>query len=100
MRFFLILFTLNFALAAELIDLGTIEIDGEVRRPLIEYTSTDITTKNVLNGLILRSLDEFMQMLRVSTSKKKDYSFFSEDIGSISFNKDLSKTYQALERSF
>lgn len=61
-----LLFMISVAPAAEsskVIDLGDIEVKGELRKPFVQYVDTEKTTQKLLPELSRQKLEEFERKL-------------------------------------
>jgi hypothetical protein len=65
MRFWLIILLLlpDAAMAKRVIDVGDLEVKGEVRRPFIQYIDTDKAAENMIPDLAKKELHDFEQEL-------------------------------------
>lgn len=84
---------------ADIIDLGSIEIDGEVRRPLIEYTGTKLTAQKAMQAALGRSQDQFVSSLAARKVGPNELQI-NHDINDLKVTRDFKSLYDTMEPNF
>jgi hypothetical protein len=95
----LTLFSFTFIASADVIDLGSIEIEGEVRRPLINYSSTDFSLQKELNFQLNKQQELFLYGLKNTAQANKNETVQLK-INQLKINTDYQTIYRHTERGF
>lgn len=100
-KIFLLIFIFSSFASANngIIDLGSIEIEGEIRRPLIQYSSTNFTLQNELDYQLTRSFQNFQLGLNLSSNNNRQY-LMNLAVQESELENNYQHAYQALKADF